>query len=300
MSSAWLASSLPGRRKKIELSGYAFVSAHVIIFTLFWLLPIGAAVLISFTRWGIIETPKWVGISNYKELVGDPFVWRALRVSLTYTIISVPLQLGLSLMMALYVNRRLVGSTFARLVFFAPWVLSASIVGMTWLWIMSPGHGVLGYYLTQVGVEKDINWLGNRNIVLFSIAMVAAWWQAGFGMIIYLAALQDIPQAFYDSAAIDGASLWQRLWHITWPMLTPATSFVLIVNTILAMRVIALPMMMTRGGPGVASTTLLFKVWWTGFVQNRMGYASALSVVVFLFIFVIALVELRLVRQRIE
>lgn len=286
--------------KKTDLGPYGFVLPHLILFVVFMVLPVVAAFATSFTDWAIVGPVQWVGLGNYAGVLQDPSAQRALRVTLTYTVATVPTTLVVSLILALLVNREQWGNSFFRLAFFAPWVLPSAVVAMVWKWMLQPGNGVLDYYLSRTGLISSTNWLGNPNVALYALAVVWIWWSAGYGMVIYLAALQDIPQEFYDAAAIDGANGWQRFWYITFPMLTAATSFLVILSTISAMRAFDLFFLMTQGGPGGSTSSVVFQIWQSGFIENKMGFAATMSVLLFVAIFLLALVEFRFVRERAE
>ena len=289
------------RTSRLERSGlnkldrwipYGFVLPHLTMFTMFFIVPIIFALVISFTNWGIVGDFDWVGLHNYRKAMKSHSFWQSVRVTLTYTALIVPACAAAGLGMALFVNRKLLGSTFTRIVFFSPWVISSSVVGLVWLWMYQPGHhGIFNYYL-----GTQITWLSKYPML--AVAVTTVWWQSGFGMVIYLAALQDIPQQLYDAAHIDGANSWQRFRYVTFPMMTAATSFVLVIYTIVAMRSFDLFYLMTQGGPAGATTTMVLRMWETAFENFMMGYASAVSFMLFLLIFVVAVIQFKFIRQR--
>ena len=272
--------------KRIDWSAYLFILPFLIPFTVTVLGAIGFGVFVSFTDWKIVGAPHWVGLSNYTQAAHDQFVVDAWSNTLRYAVLYVPGALLVALTMALYVNGRHRGYVLARAAFFVPYVLSVTVVGVVWVWILSTQNGLLNLVLGYVGIPP-IGWLTDPNWVLIAIAMTSIWWDAGFVMVLLLAGLQDIPKELREASSIDGANSAQTLWCVTLPLLRPALSLSLTLLTIAALRVFSLIFVMTNGGPADASMTVIMNVYQTGFGEYQLGYAAAISMMLFVTILII-------------
>jgi multiple sugar transport system permease protein len=189
-----------------------------------------------------------------------------------------------------------VGHTFARTAFYAPHVVSVTVIGVVWVWMLDPRFGLVNQYLGVFGVP-DIPWLTNPSWVLFGVAIAAIWWEVGFCMVVLLAGLQDIPRELREAAAVDGANDWTTFWRIVLPLLRPALSLVITIEVIATLRVFSLIYVMTNGGPAGASASVIAYVFETGWTKFQLGYAAALSMMLFATILIVTLIELKLVRE---
>ena len=259
-----------------------------------WLLLMPAMlVLLAFTHWPVIgtlwhsfqSTPKggrpavWVGIENYQVMLDDPVFWKALTTNLWFAGATIPLSIGLALVMALWVNERIAGRTFLRMAYFTPTVLPMIAVANIWLFFYTPQYGLLEQVGGALGFGSH-NWLGSPSTALGAVTLVAVWKEAGFFMIFYLAALQSLNPSLREAAAIEGASRWYFFRRVQWPLLMPTTLFVLINCVINAFRMVDHLFVLTRGGPDNASTLLLYHLYEVGFSFWDTGYASALTIVI--------------------
>ena len=259
-----------------------------------WLLLMPAMlVLLAFTHWPVIgtlwhsfqSTPKggrpavWVGIENYQVMLDDPVFWKALTNNLWFAGATIPLSIGLALVMALWVNERIAGRTFLRMAYFTPTVLPMIAVANIWLFFYTPQYGLLEQVGGALGFGSH-NWLGSPSTALGAVTLVAVWKEAGFFMIFYLAALQSLNPSLREAAAIEGASRWYFFRRVQWPLLMPTTLFVLINCVINAFRMVDHLFVLTRGGPDNASTLLLYHLYEVGFNFWDTGYASALTMVI--------------------
>jgi multiple sugar transport system permease protein len=204
-----------------------------------------------------------------------------------------------ALLFALYVNQQRPGHTFARTAFYAPHVVSVTVIGLVWVWMLDTQFGLVNQYLGGFGVP-NVPWLTNPSWVLFGVAIAAVWWEAGFGMVVLLAGLQDIPRELREAASVDGANGWVTFWRIVLPLLRPALSLVLTIEVIATLRVFSLIYVMTNGGPAGASASVISYVYEMGFVKYQLGYAAALSLMLFATILVVTVVELKVVREDYE
>ncbi len=242
------------------------------------------------------STPKgaraavWVGLENYQVLVDDPVFWKALRNNLWFALGTIPASIGLALLMALWVNERIVGRGFLRMAYFTPTVLPMIAVANIWLFFYTPQYGLLEQVASALGLGAH-NWLGDQSTALGAVTVVAIWKEAGFFMIFYLAALQGLNPSLRDAADIEGASRWYFFWRVQWPLLMPTTLFVLINAVINAFRMIDHVVVLTRGGPDNASTLLLYHLYEVGFKFWDTAYASAITVVLLGVLGSVALVQ---------
>lgn len=220
----------------------------------------------------------FVGLEHFRRMLADPVFRRVMINSGLYALGSIPLSIALALAMALLVNQRLPGRGLARMAFFTPTVLPLVAAANIWLYFYTPGYGLLDRLLHAFGFS-GVNWLGNPHTALWAVTAVAVWKQAGFFMIFYLAALQQIPPTLYEAAAIEGAGSRQMLWHVTLPMLGPTTLFVLVNAVIGAFSLVDSLFVLTEGGPGNSSNLILYYIYQNAFRFWNTGYAAALTVV---------------------
>ena len=277
--------------------GWLFIAPPVILFFLFTALPLIMAVYFSFTSYDIINAPKWIGLRNYQRIWGDEFFWISLRNTATYTLMYVPSGLILSLCVALFINakRKFVG--LYRTLFYLP-VLSSSVANATlWSWIYNPKMGLLNGLLSLFGIAGPA-WLNDTRTAMVSIVIMSLW--AGFAgnMMIFLAALKGVPDVYYEAAVIDGASRWQRFTNITIPSIRKTTFFVSTMLIIGTFQVFDAAYLLTSGGPGNSTITMVYYIYNRGFKDLKMGYASALSLVLFAIIFGFSLINMRLNREK--
>jgi len=258
--------------------------------------PIVFAFFMSFTHWDIFSPPQWIGFSNYVEMFSDSTFWEMLKNTFIFSGIYVPAVMAMGLFLAVLVNRKMPGITSFRAIFFSPVVTSAVAIGLVWGWLLSPKYGLLNNFLQLFGINGP-SWLGDSKWALMSIAFVMTWKMAGYYMILFLAGLQDIPRTIYEASKIDGATPRQAFWHITLPLLSPTTFFVLIMAIIDSFRNFQIIYTMTRGGPGTSSTTLVYGIYQNAFVFYRMGYASAMAYILLAIVGGITLVNFYLKKR---
>jgi ABC-type sugar transport system permease subunit len=203
-------------RPATEWEGYLFVAFFAVPFLVFNICPILFGAVVGFTEWGIIGTPEWVGLDNFRAAFADEWVAVAFRNVLLYALIIVPGVTVLGLAFALFVNQRWPLSALARTVFFSPYVVSATVIGLIWVWILDTRFGIINQYLGAFGIEP-IPWLTSTEWSLIGVSIASIWWDLGLAFVLFLAGLQDVPQELYEAAEVDGASRWQRFWHVTLP-----------------------------------------------------------------------------------
>jgi len=301
------------RRRLLEHAGaYAFLLPNLLGFLTFTLLPVLAVGLLAFTRWGVIDRPQWVGLRNFGQLLGfhaeggrllanDGRFWQYLW-NTVYLMSGLPLAVVGSLLLALLLNQRLRGVVGYRTIFFLPAVCSPVAVTLLWKWIYEPDFGVLNWGLTLLGVAHPPNWLQSTEWAKPAFILMGLWAAVGgYNCVLYLAGLQGIPQELYEAADIDGASGWQKLRHITWPLLSPTTFFIVVMGVIAGFQGgFTAAFMMTDGGPVGATTTVMYYIYRRAFQWFEMGYAAAIAVVLFALVFGFTLVNWRIGKKVVQ
>jgi len=269
--------------RREALTGLLWVQAWFIGFVVFTLGPIIAALYLGFTDWRGRGAPQWVGLRNFKEIfTDDPLFWQSLKVTLLFAVIYLPLSLIIGFAMAMVMNQRLVGVKVFRTLYFLPSVLSGTAVAILWQFVFNRDFGVLNWFLGLFGLEP-VSWLVSPQWVIPALVIMQLW-AVGSSIIIYLGGLQGIPTELYEVARIDGAGWWASLRHVTLPMMSPVIFFQLVLGLIATFQIFTQPYVMTQGGPDNASYFYALYIYNTAFVQLRLGYASALSVILFVIV----------------
>ncbi len=281
------------------LAAYGMILPNFLGFFIFMLVPIIATFYIGFTNWDLVNIPKWIGLENYKNIFRDPIFWVSLQETLLFTLVNVPIQSFLALLVALLMNQKLKGLNIFRTLFIIPWVCMSVAVGLTWTWLMNTDFGLLNHILLSFGLNR-VKWLTDQHLALFSIVAVNVWQYLGWHIILLLAALQMVPRELYEAALVDGANVWTRFWKITMPVISPIFFYDLVVNMILTLQIFDLPFVLTNGGPGNASRVYNLYLYQKGFQFLQMGYASALGGILFFIIIIFAFIAFRFVGSRIN
>jgi raffinose/stachyose/melibiose transport system permease protein len=283
-------------RRRLEL--VLLLTPALLLFVGFVLLPIVVAVYYSFFKWTGFSPRHPYGFGNYTRALGDSVFRSAIVHNLIIAVLSVVIQLPLSIGLALLLNRKLRGRAVLRLVVFAPYVLSEAITAVVWLLMLQP-DGLVDQLLRAVGLGGLIQqWLANGHIVLYTLFVVITWKYIGFGIILLLAGLQGVPAELHEAAAVDGASPWQITRRITLPLLGPTIRIWIFLSIIGSLQLFDLVWIMTLGGPGNASNTMATYLLDHGFTRYEFGYGTALAVILFAICFVFALVYQRFALRR--
>jgi multiple sugar transport system permease protein len=285
--------------RRQAVTGYLFIAPAMVIFGVFTLLPVAIALYLSFTDYDVFTRMNWIGLANYQDVFDDELFWQALWNTLTYTVWSIPLAMAIGLGLALLLNQKLRGLGIYRTIYYVPVVTSMVAVAMIWVQLFDPLYGVLSNGLEAIGI-KGIDWLGDPRLAMPSVIAVSVWKVIGWNMLIYLAGLQGIPEYLKEAAAIDGANRWQSFWKITLPLLQPTTFFILVTSLIGAFQVFDVVYVMTGGGPASATTTLVHQIYNAAFKALDMGYAAAMSFVLFGIILVVSLFSYRAMRAEVS
>lgn len=284
-------------RHPIDRAGYVLVAFFAIPFFLFNVLPVLAGVYVSFTRWSIVGQPKWIGLDNYERALTDQWVGVAFRNVFAYGLIIVPCVTVMGLVFALFVNRNYPLAGLARTLFFAPTVVSATVIGLVWVWLLDTQFGLVNHYLSYLGLS-DIPWLTSTRWSLVGVSVASVWWDLGLAFVLFLAALQDIPGEIIDAARVDGAGRWQRFRHVILPHLRPVISMVVTLQLIATLRIFSQVYVMTNGGPAGSSSSPIHYIYNLAIVRNLFGYAAAVSLMLFVLILAITLVQRIVLRER--
>ncbi|TDD41423.1 sugar ABC transporter permease [Nonomuraea terrae] len=263
----------------------------------FLLLPMVIVLVLSLFDWELLSAPEFVGLDNYSRLASDGQTWHSLWVTVAYVLLCIPLQTALALAIAMLLNQRVKGVKYFRSLFVVPWMATPIVLGLIWNWIFDPRDGALNSALALVGITGP-DWLTDATWALPAVALVSVWQHTGYNMLFFLAGLQGIPQELHDAAATDGATPAQRFWRVTLPLLNPTMFFVTVTNMIGAFQVFDTVYAMTAGGPGGSTEVINFRIFETAFKQFDFGYASTLSMLLFVIIFLVTLAQVRFFGKR--
>jgi len=266
--------------RKEQRAAYLFLSPWLLGLAVFWVIPIFASALLSMSEWNIIQSPHWLGLQNYREMLfDDRTFWVSMGVTLKFMVLSVPLYLVCGMLLSLLLNLKIRGINLFRTILFLPSVLSGVAVAVLWVALLNPDVGAVNTLLRAIGLDDPPRWLQSPTWAVPSVVLVGLWGIGG-GAIIYLSGLQNISAQLYEAALLDGAGPWQRFRYVTLPMLTPTLLFVLLTGLIDAFQVFDLAYVLSRGGQQGVGDSLQFyliNLWNEAFVNGRYGYASALA-----------------------
>jgi len=280
-----------------HFTGWAFVTPGVVIILLFGAVPIVWSAVMSFQRNNLLSpSTPFVGLANYRQMARDPVVAQAIQHTLVYTALFVPGAMIVGLFLAVAMNRQIRFISVYRTAAFATMAISTISEAIVFIWLFDPSYGVVNYFLSRVGVPQQ-QFLNSPSEALFVIAAMTIWGWTGFAVVIYLAALQAIPQSLLEAAAIDGAGPWRSFRRITLPLLSPASLFLAVWLTINALQLFDEVYLSTQGGPLNATTVLVYYLYNQAFQQFNFGYASAIAYFLFLVIIVITAIQFRVGRR---
>lgn len=266
---------------------------NILGFFMFMLVPVVATFVLSFTKYDMLTKPKFIGLGNYTEMIHDPIVWQVTGNTILYTALTVPVGMGLSLLLAVALDQEIKLKRFYRAAFFLPSITSMVVISIVWQWIYNPEFGLLNFGLSLLGLPKG-KWLTSASTSLASIAAVGIWKRLGYDMILFLSGLQGISATYYEAAELDGASKLQRFRYITIPMLKPTTFFVFIMAIINSFQVFDQVMLMTSGGPGRSSSVLVHYLYQNAFQYFKLGYACAIAYLLFAIVMIITAINLKM------
>jgi len=282
------------RNRSDTLSGWFFLTPFLLVYLVFLIYPVFQAAYMSLFDWDLLA--MWdrsiVGLRNYAEMfTSDNVFWVSLINTLKFVVYSTPLIIFIGLLLAVLINHQ--GGGFFRALFFSPYIFSVSVVTLIWGFLLNPQQGLIAVFLGWFGVEP-ISWLTNPRLALPAIVVTTLWWTMGFNMVLFLAGLQDISPSLYEAASIDGTNSLQKFFHITIPGLRRTMLLVVVLQVIASFQIFGQVYIMTRGGPAGTTRVLIQYIYESGFRDYRLGYASAMSVLLFLLMFIVSYFQFKL------
>ena len=286
----------PGRRSGREprLAPWVFITPSLILFAVFAFAPIAVAVVLSFEDVQVFGGGTFVGLDNYQAMFNKALFWTSVKNTVVFTLGTVPTSAALGLLLAILLNRRLPGRGVIRSLYFLPMVVSGVAVSLVMVWIFNDDNGIVNAFLQSVGLPR-IGWLSSPNWAMVTVVIAVVWGRIGFCMVTYLASLQGVNPSLLEAAEIDGADSWRRFTQIIWPLLSPTTYLLLVLNVVFSLQAFDIIYVMTGGGPGFSTTVLVQYIFRSAFTDGNMGYASAVGVVL-----VVALLLLTVIRNRLS
>ena len=290
-----------GNRKQARrntLIGWTFILPNFLGFLAFTLIPVTAAFALSFMEWTSFTAPRWVGLENFQRMFQSDTFWVALRNTVVYALGHVTLTMALALLLAMLLNRKLKGIGFFRVAIFFPYITSLVAVAVVWNMLFSPDTGPINQFLNSIGIAEPPGWTSSSDWAMPAVIITSVWRDMGYYMVLYLAGLQAIPSELYEAAEVDGASAWQRFWNVTIPSLRPTTFFVVVMLTVSSFKVFDLIVVMTNGGPGRSTTVLSQLIYQEGIGEGKFGYSSAISLVLFVIVLTVTVLQFKIQQRR--
>jgi multiple sugar transport system permease protein len=285
--------------RRDERTALGMMAPFLVLYLLFVIGPTIYALLLSLFNGSLVRSGlgSWAGLGNYAEALTSPDFWSSLWHTIYFTILTTPPLVILAFVFALLADRVVRGRAFFRFAFFAPYVLPSAVMSLIWVWIYTPAIGLAEGWLGAIGISAP-NWLGDPTWAMPSIAIATVWWTLGFNFVLYLAGLQDIPRELYEAASLDGASPWQQIRRITIPLLGRTTTLVTVLQVIASLKIFDQIYIMTSGGPNFSTEPSLEYIYDQSFTNLRIGYGSAVSMLLFLVILAVSFVWLAIVRRQ--
>jgi alpha-1,4-digalacturonate transport system permease protein len=278
------------RRNKWPL---IFVGVNVVLFIVWFVIPAILGLYYSFTNSDGNPGERFIGLANYQKLFVDPSFYKALFRTFTYVICEVPLLYIVSLLVAVLLSSdKVKGKIVGKIVVFLPWCVSGIVTGVMWKWLFGQDFGFINYVLQKMG-QKPIPWFSNGNTAFMVIVIAGVWAATAFNMLLFMNAIKNVPTSLYEAAEIDGASSFDKFWHITVPAIRPTSFMVILLATIGAMKEFVMVQALTDGGPGTDNMFIVQYIYTTGFDKSNVGYASAVSMVLFVILLILALIQMK-------
>lgn len=284
--------------RRLFAPGLLFALPFLIVFALFLLWPLAQGLWMSLTDTSLsAHTPGFVGLDNFTEALRDADMWRSLGNTAWFTVLSTVPLVVVALGLALLVHTGLPGQWVWRLAFFAPYLLPVGVVSLLWIWLYQPDLGLLNHLLETLGLGQ-LAWLSDESVAMWAVVLTTLWWTAGFNFLLYLAALQSVPDQLYEAAALDGAGAWRRLWSITLPQLSRITVVITVLQILASLKVFDQVYLLTKGGPNGSTRPVVEYVYDVGFTGYRLGYASAISYIFFALVLIASAAQYAALRRR--
>lgn len=289
-----------GSKKNQHVVYAMFLAPALIIYITFLIGPVLSSFYYSLTDWnGFTQTISFIGLDNFRKMLDDAILGKALRNTFQFTFWVVVVQNVLAVPLAVFLDLGIRSKNGLKAIFFAPAVLSPLVVGYTWMNIYEPANGLLNATLRALGLEHlQQTWLGDPKYALYSIVVMVVWQFTGYSMVIYLANLQTIPGDLYEAASMDGAGAFRKFWSVTFPLLAPSVTINMILSTIGTLKAFDIVYVTTKGGPYYATETLSTLLFSTAFSKNQFGYGTSIGVLMFVIVFIITLIQIAILRRR--
>ena len=282
------------RKRRIFLTAIAFILPFFILYTVFTIWPVIQGFYVSLHKWGLMGKQSFIGFDNYAKFIGDKNFWKALKATTFFVIITTPMLVILSMILAMLANRATKLKKSLRIIYYLPSVLSVAVASFIAKYVFTPYRGLVNGVLHATGLlsaAEEPQWLQDPNLVWITISIMTVWWTIGFSMLLFLSALQDISFDIYEAAKIDGASSKRLLFYVTIPLLKPTLWLVSLLQLIACFKVFGQIQLITGGGPGSITRPLIQYIYETAFNKNNMGYAAAMSYVLFAILLVLSIVQ---------
>lgn len=282
------------------IKGYLFITPSFLGFILFSLFPLILTVILSFSEWNLVSGLsgiKFIGLDNFIQLSQDKGFIQSLVNNLKFVLFALPLLLVGGFFLSVLIHNFAYGKKFFKTIFFFPYISSIVAVATVWRVIFQPSYGPINELLRFIGVENPPAWLMDGKWALFTIAMMYVWQEIGYYILIYITGLQSIPEELYEAAKIDGASRWQQILHVSVPLVSPTTFFLFVTGMISTFKVFDAVQILTQGGPGTQSSVLVYYLYRESFRFYRVGYGSAISMVLFLIVFTITALQMKMQKR---
>lgn len=280
----------PGKPARFDAHAIWFVAPYLLVFLAMIVVPLGIGIYLSFTKGDLFGIERVIGIANFVRLLGDPIFLEAVGNTFFFVLLTVPALALIGLALALALNREARWATVLRTIFFASTVLSVTVVTLVWRLVFLPDSGLLNVIAGAFGTTAPA-FLNDEDLAMVAIAITTIWWCIGLPMVLFLAALQQVPRDLYEAAALDGANRWSALRHITLPAIKRTFALVLIIEVILQFQLFGQPQLMTQGGPNNATRPVVLFIYEAGWRQWELGYAAAASQILFAMILVAAMIQ---------
>ncbi|MCD6112813.1 MAG: sugar ABC transporter permease [Bacteroidales bacterium] len=275
---------------KKSIFSYFLVSPYLIHLILFIGFPVVFSIILTFFKWNIISPMKYVGFDNFIRLFQDRLFWKSLYNTFIFLMIHIPLQIIIALTLAYFLNQKILFKSFFRAAFFLPFIISGVVITILWQQLYGYDTGLINKLLTDIGLGK-VAWLTNKSVAIISIAIMATWKNVGLYVILFLVGLQTVPQAYYEAADVEGASQWQKFWHITLPAINPTIFMVVILSTIGGFSLFIEPYIMTSGGPLNSTLSVMLYIYKQAFEFYHMGYAATIGLFASVVIMIVVVIQ---------
>ncbi len=279
---------------KETLIGYVFIAPTLLGLTVFFIIPIIATLILSFTDWNFIagvDKIKFVAIDNFTKLFQDDIFIRSVKNNLIL-LMAIPITAAISLFLAIIINKHVYFKNTFKVIYFSSYISSIVAVAIVFQVLFHPSHGPVNQFLVSMGIENPPMWLADTQIAIYAVLMIQVWVSIGFYLIIYIAGLQGIPKDLYEAADIDGATRWHKTRYVTIPMLSPTTFFLIVTGIIYTFRIFDLIKVLTAGGPANSTTVMVYYLYETAFVNLKTGYASAMGLALLVMVLIITIIQL--------